>query len=156
MPTDAERVADLLRADLLRTDLAADTGAEPAMASLYADSVELRHTPPLPTDAPLSGAFLRDVSIAETAAARRALPDLARDENSVTVDGNSIRLQSTVTGTLATTGESIKVHTDVVVEVRDGRIVAMEARLGADAMATWGTVLAAGGFEIPTVSREAP
>ncbi len=144
MTTDVEQVAEQLRADYASPD----PDREPAMASLFAETVELRHTPPAPTDGPLPGAMLREVALAETRAANRAFTEMVRDNVQVTVDGSSIRLQSTTKGTLVT-GEAVSIDTDVVVEVKEGRIVAMEARMDEEAGAQWRQALEAGGFEVP-------
>jgi hypothetical protein len=118
------------------------------MASLFAETVELEHVPPAPTDGPLPGAMLREVAIAETQAANRAFTEVTRDDVRVTVNGSSIRLQSTTKGTLVT-GESVSIDTDVVVEIQDGRIVAMEARMSEEDGKRWRQALEAGGFEVP-------
>src|SRR5262245_3289172 len=104
MSADVEQVAERLRADYESPD----ANGEPAMASLFAETVQLKHTPPAPTDGPLPGAMLREVAIAETKAANRAFTEMTRDNVQVTVDGSSIRLQSTTKGTLVT-GDSVSI-----------------------------------------------
>jgi hypothetical protein len=145
MSASVEEVAEQLRADYESPD----PDREPAMASLFAETVRLVHTPPAPTDGPLPGAMLREVALAETRAANRAFTEMTRDNVQVTVDGSSIRLRSTTNGTLVT-GESVSIDTDVIVEIEDGRIVAMEARMDEEAGARWRQALEAGGFEPPT------
>jgi hypothetical protein len=144
MSSDVEAIAARLRADY---ESPSPDGV-PAMATLFADSVELRHDPPIPTDGPIPGATLRDVAIAETRAANRAFTEVVRDNVEVTVDGPSIRVRATTKGTLMT-GAAISIDTDVVVEVRDGEIVAMNAHLGDENTARWREALEAGGFERP-------
>jgi hypothetical protein len=144
MTADVQQVAEQLRADYASPD----PDREPAMASLFAATVELKHVPPAPTDGPLPGAMLRDVAIAETQAANRAFTEVTRDNVQVTVNGSSIRLQSTTKGTLVN-GESVSIDTDVVVEIQDGRIVAMEARMSEEDGKRWRQALEAGGFEAP-------
>ena len=143
MSTDVEEIAQRLRADYASQD----PDREPAMASLFGETVELRHDPPAPTDGPLAGAMLRDVVIAESRAAYHAFTDVVRDNIDVTVDGSSIRIRATTKGTLVT-GDAISVDTDVVVEIRDGRIVAMSSRMGEEDGARWRQALEAGGFEV--------
>lgn len=144
MSADVEAIAERLRADY---ESPSPDGI-PAMATLFADTVELRHDPPIASDGPIPGSALRDVAIAETQAANRAFTEVVRDNVDVTVDGSSIRIRATTKGTLVT-GATLSIDTDVVVEVRDGRIVAMSAHLGDDNTARWREALAAGGFEPP-------
>jgi ketosteroid isomerase-like protein len=137
-------VADELRAAYR----AGPSAGHAVMASLFGESVVLRHDPPLPTDGPIPGGFLREMSGLETAAAHRALPDLRYESVDVSGDDDAVRVRATVTGTLAT-GEVVAVTTDVLLELSDGRIVGLTGALGPDDQEQWSAVLAAGGFEVP-------
>jgi ketosteroid isomerase-like protein len=127
---------------------AGPSAGQAVMASLFADSVVLHHDPPLPSDGPIPGAFLREMSGLETAAAHRALPDLRYDTVEVSGDDDTVRVRSKVTGTLAS-GEAVEVATDVVLDLRDGRIVGLTGHLEPHDQEQWSAVLAAGGFEVP-------
>jgi hypothetical protein len=118
------------------------------MASLYADTIELRHNPPRRADGPIEASALRDISVADMAAVNRGLTEREFDTPRITVEGSSIRIQSTMRGTLAS-GDPIKVDNDVLLEVRDGKIVALEAHRDEESWAQWFKVLEAGGFDPP-------
>ncbi len=145
MTTSAENVATQLRRGF-------ESGAgQEAMAALYADEVMLRHDPPLETDGSIDAAVLAAVSRAEMEAAQRALPDIAQSDIEVTVEGDRVDFSTVIRGTLET-GKAVEVETRVRFTVADDRIVGMEGRLDADSRATWGEVLAAGGFTIPVAN----
>jgi hypothetical protein len=118
-----------------------------ALASLFAETIELRHEPSHPSDGPISGRLLAEVSRREVDAAGRALPDLASNVE-VTVEGDSLRVRSRTTGTLSD-GTKVDVQTNTVFVVADGAIVGLYSDMDEASMAAWGHVLAAGGFEIP-------
>ena len=86
MSSDASGIADRLRAAYL----AGPDEAQAVTASLYADTVELRHSPPLPSDGPVDASFLKDISAREGGAIRRAIPDMTYDDVQVTVDGDQV------------------------------------------------------------------
>jgi ketosteroid isomerase-like protein len=144
MTTDAERIADQLRAE----SSAPQQGGPSVMASLYADTVELRHTPPRRADGPIEASALRAISVADMAAVSRGLKEREFDTPRITVEGSSIRIQSTMRGTMAS-GDPIKVDNDVLLEVRDGKIVTLEAHRDEESWAQWFKVLEAGGFDPP-------
>ncbi len=141
MTADAEEVARLLRDDYASPR----SGGPPALAGLFAETVALRHGSGLPSDGEIPGARLRELSIAEHAAARRALPDMMHEDVNVVVDGAFVEVRATTKGTLAD-GTPVRVASDIRLEVRGGKVVMLEARFAEDQMAAWAAVLAAGDF----------
>jgi len=142
MGTSAEDIAEELRAalgDVVKT--------QEVMARRFAEQIELRHVPPHPSDGPMPSRLLVEVARREVAAVERALPDRVTDGD-VTVDGNAIRVQNRTRGTLSD-GTTVDVQTDTRFTVADGEIVGLESNMDAASMEAWGTVLAAGGFELP-------
>jgi hypothetical protein len=146
MTTDAEQVAEQLQGDYT----AAEEGRQPVMASLFADTIALHHLPLRDdrVDGPIEASVLRDISIADMAAVGRALTDRSVEKPHISVEGSFIRIRSAVKGTLAT-GEPIEVGNEVLLEVRDGKIVAMVAYRDAESWAQWEKVLEAGNFQPP-------
>jgi hypothetical protein len=143
MGGDVAEIAARLRA------VAEDRGrSQQLLASLFATSVELRHDPPHPSDGPVAGALLAEISRREVEAADRALVDL-RSESDVDVESNDgIRLRVRTTGAFAD-GRTVDVQIHTRLTVADGSVVALQADMDDAAMAAWGEVLVAGGFEIP-------
>ena len=142
MASSASEIADRMRA------VAADrVQAQQLLASLFAESIELRHEPGLPSDGPIPGRVLAEVSRREVEAAGRAMPDMT-SETQIEVEGDGIRMQSRTTGTLAD-GTRVDVHTESLLTVANGEITGLRARLDETSMAAWGAVLVAGGFELP-------
>ena len=142
MGTSADEIADELRAasgDVVKT--------QEVMARRFAEQIELRHVPPHPSDGPMPSRVLVEVARREVAAVERALPDRVTDGD-VTVVGDAIRVQNRTQGTLSD-GTRIDVRTDTRFTVADGAIVALESNMDAASMEAWGSVLAAGGFELP-------
>ena len=80
----------------------------------------------------------------------RALTDGLAREVDVTVEGDRVRMRSSVRGTLAD-GTTVDYTTEVVLGIRDGEIASMEASLDEDAMAQHRLVLDAGSYERPNV-----
>jgi len=141
--------------------LRSEAGATPlervrAKAAFFADEMTLRHHPPLPADGLIKGAELARVSEAEAAAICRVVPDLANVKLTMTVEGSRVRVESTDRGT-GPSGEPIELRGHVLIEVRGGRIVAMDAHWEDDgASRTLLTeLLATGGFDIPPEARAA-
>jgi ketosteroid isomerase-like protein len=118
------------------------------MASLFADTVELTHVPPLPADGPIAASDLSEISAADMQAVSRGLHNRSADQPSISVEGSSVRIRSTMRGTLAN-GDPIRVDGEVLLEVRDGRIVALQSHRDPESWAQWFKVLAAGHFEPP-------
>ncbi|MGO8864542.1 MAG: hypothetical protein ACLQRH_27755 [Acidimicrobiales bacterium] len=141
---DAERIAELLRADAE----APRSGRPSAMSSLFAETIELSHVPSLPADGPITADLLRAISAADMAAVSRGLLNLVAEKATVTVEASSIRIRSSLRGNLAT-GKPIKVDNDVLIEIRDGKIVALQGHRDEDSWAQWFEVLEAGDFDPP-------
>jgi len=142
MGTTADDIAEELRAasgDVVKT--------QEVMARRFAEHIELRHVPPLESDGPIAARLLVEVARREVAAVERALPDRVTDGD-VAVVGDVIRVQNRTQGTLSD-GTSVDVRTDTRFTVADGAIVGLESNMDAASMQAWGTVLAAGGFELP-------
>ena len=142
MGTSAEDIADELRAaagDVVKT--------QEVLARRFAEQIELRHVPPLDSDGPIAARVLTEVAGREVAAVERALSNRITDGD-VTVEGDIIRVQNRTRGTL-TDGTKIDVQTDTRFTVAEGAIVGLESNIDAASMQAWGTVLTAGGFELP-------
>lgn len=138
----ANDVADQLRA--AQGNLIAN---QEALARLFADEVRLRHEPAHPSDGPLPGRLLAEMSRREVEAVRRALPD-AEQSSEITVEGDGVRMRGRTRGTLAD-GTAIDVQTNTLFTVADGRIVELHSDMDAQSMEAWGRVLGAGGIEVP-------
>jgi hypothetical protein len=142
MGTPADEIAEELRVakgDVVKT--------QAILERRFAEQIELRHVPPLESDGPIAARLLIEVAGREVAAVERALPDRVTDGD-VTVDGDVIRVQNRTQGTLSD-GTTVDVQTDTRFTVSDGAIVGLESNMDAASMQAWGTVLAAGGFELP-------
>lgn len=147
--------AVVVAAQLLRSE----AGASPlervrAKAALFAEEMTLHHHPPLPADGLIKGAELARVSEGQAAALCKAVPDLANVKLTMTVEGSRVRVESTDQGT-GPNGEPIELRGHMVLEVRGGRIVGMDAYWEEDgASRTLLTeVLARGGFDLPPEAR---
>jgi hypothetical protein len=123
-------------------------GAQEVLARRFAEAVELRHDPPSPSDGPIPGALLAEVSRREVEAVGRALRDRVDGESEVTVDGDVIHLRGRTQGTLHD-GSTIDVRTSTRFTVAKGEIVALQSEMDAASGEAWGRVLTAGGFEVP-------
>jgi hypothetical protein len=117
------------------------------VASLFAENVELRHEPPLPTDGPVPGRALAEISRREVEAASRALADL-HSATSITVEGSAFCMRTHIMGTLRD-GTAVDVQTGARFTVERGQIVGVLAQMDDATMSQWAHVLAAGAFEIP-------
>jgi ketosteroid isomerase-like protein len=143
MSTSVSEVADQMRA------VAHDRAkSRELLSGLFAEKVELRHSPPSPSDGPIPGSLLADVSKREVEALARALPDLVHEEPEITVEGDAIRVRGRTLGTLAD-GTNIDVRTNTLFAVADGAIVGLQSDMDPLSVSAWQKVLAAGGFEIP-------
>jgi ketosteroid isomerase-like protein len=143
MDNSAEEIAAELRA-------AADNEVttQEVLARRFADSVELRHIPPHPTDGPIPGPLLGEVSAREVAAVGRALRDRDDSDADITIDGDAVRVRRRTRGMLAD-GTKVDVRTSTRFVVADGAIVGLESDMDTASMEAWGKVLAAGAFEMP-------
>jgi hypothetical protein len=83
-------VADQLRAAFH----AGPDEAQDAMRSLYAEQVEVRHVPALPSDGVVHRARLLEVSTREAAAVRSAIPDEHYGEIHIDADADRIHIRS--------------------------------------------------------------
>ena len=118
------------------------------LVSLFAETVELRHVPPSPSDGPIPGSLLSDVSGREVAALARALPDAEQGDSEVTVEDDAVRVRVRTTGTLAD-GTPIDVVTNTLFTIADGAIVGLQSDMDPASVEAWKQVLAAGAFEAP-------
>jgi hypothetical protein len=143
MTESVQDIAERLRA------VADDPAAfQRTLAPLFADAIELRHEPALATDDRIPGRLIAEASRLETEATARALSTSLETRSDVLVEGDDLRVIGRVAGTLAD-GTVIDVHTDVLFTIADGQIVGLRSQMDDASMASWGQVLAAGGFEIP-------
>jgi hypothetical protein len=141
---DTRQVADELRT-------AFENGPDAAhrvLSSLYDDTVELRHVPPLPSDGTVDGERLREASSREAAAVKSAIPDQRYDTVEVVADAAGVHIKARIRGTLST-GRDVRLLAEMWCTVRAGRIVAIEHRMDEDALAGWVEVAAAGGLKAP-------
>jgi ketosteroid isomerase-like protein len=130
-------------------DAAGDLAAsQEALSGLFADEVQLRHDPPHPSDGPIPGRLLAEVSRREVAAVTRALPDAVHSDSEITVDGDGVGMRGRTRGVLPD-GTEIDVRTNTLFTVADGRIVGLLSDMDPASMESWGRVLAAGGFQVP-------
>jgi ketosteroid isomerase-like protein len=113
------------------------------LASLFAEEVELRHTPASPFDGPIPGAALADAVRGEVQAVAQAMPDATHEPGDITVEGEGVRMRSSVSGTLAD-GTPVEVRTDTLLTIAGGSIVALGSDMDAATMELWGRVLAEG------------
>jgi ketosteroid isomerase-like protein len=143
-------IADALRAASTSTD-----GAASVLAGLYAEKVELRHVPGLPTDGPVDGALLGEMGRREVAASGRALVRTGDPATQITVEGDDIRMRNRTQGRLED-GTVVDVETNTLLRVSDGRIVELVSEMDDASMQAWGQVLVAGGIEVPEGFLEAP
>jgi ketosteroid isomerase-like protein len=139
MTKSASEIAEEMRA------VAHDrTKSRELLASLFAENVELRHVPARPSDGPIAGSFLAEVSRREVEALPRALHDAVHDEAEITVEGDAVRVRGRTSGTLPD-GTTIGVRTNTLLTIADGVIVALQA----PSTEAWQKVLVVGGFEVP-------
>ena len=141
---NAKQIAEQLRTAFENGPEAAQT----ALRALYADTLELHHVPPLPSDGTVDGERMREASGREAAAVKSAIPDQHYDNIEVIADRSRVHVKAWIQGTL-TTGKSIRVLSEMWCTVRDGRIIAIEHLMDKDAMAGWVEVAAAGGMKVP-------
>jgi ketosteroid isomerase-like protein len=142
-------MADSVREIAQQLAAAADPGGSwEALTRLFAKEVELRHDPPAPTDGPISGALLAQISLHEMEALSRALPDATHDQPEITVEGNAIRIRRRTQGSLPD-GTPVDFRTNTVFSIAEGRVVALQSDMDGESVRMWQRVLSAGGFPPP-------
>ena len=104
--------------------------------------------PPVDSDGPLPGALLAEVSRCEADAMTCALTDAIDRDVDVTVEGASVRMRSSVRGTLRD-GTPVDYTTEVVLGIAGGEVVSMEAHLDEARRGQHRLVLDAGNFQRP-------
>jgi ketosteroid isomerase-like protein len=122
--------------------------AQSALCALYADTVELRHVPALPSDGIVEGSRLREASSREAAAIRTAIPDYVYDDVQVDRAGDRVHVKAWIQGTTVT-GSPVRLLSEMHCSVRDGRIVGVEHLMDKDTLAAWTEVATAGGLRVP-------
>jgi ketosteroid isomerase-like protein len=142
--TDAEDVA----CRLAEAYAAGPDAAQSLLGSLYADEMELRHVPALPSDGMVAGARVREVNGQEAQAINGLLSDRSFGDVEIAVEGDLVRVAAVVTGTLAD-GKAVRLPTDLRLTVRGSRIVGLEHHMGEEAMKGWAEVAAAAGMKVP-------
>jgi len=141
----APDTADGVARRLERAIIAGPEEFRRALGNLYANSVELRHEPPLAPDGIVDGRRLAASTETEAAAIAKAISDQRYGESEVTVDGRVVVLKMALTGLLAD-GRSVSLPTHIRCAVDDGRVVAITHVMGPDAMRAWAEVAVAGGL----------
>jgi ketosteroid isomerase-like protein len=116
-----------------------------ALGSLYADQVEYRHEPPLPSDGFVDGARLGASADREATALTGALADARYGEHEVIVEGDVVAVSSALEGTLPD-GRGVSLPLRMRCRVEDGRIAAVTHAMGAEVMRAWAEVAVAGGM----------
>ena len=115
------------------------------LGGLYADEVELRHEPPLPSDGLVDGRRLAESSDREAAAIASTIADQRYGDSDVTLDGEVVTVRTALEGTLPD-GRAVSLPTEMRCRVGAGRVVAITHALGPDAMRAWAEVAVAGGL----------
>ena len=144
MTDDAAAVAQQLKTAFE----AGPEAAQSALCALYADTVELRHVPALPSDGVVEGSRLREASNQEAAAIRGAIPDYVYDDVQIALVGDRVHVKVWIHGTIAT-GSPVRLLSEMHCSVRDGRIVGVEHIMNKDTATAWAEVAAAGGLRVP-------
>jgi hypothetical protein len=120
-------------------------GSWRALTRLFAKEVELRHDPPAPTDGPIPGALLAQISQREVEALSRAVPNATHDPPEITVEGNAIRIRRRTQGSLPD-GTPVDLRTNTLFSIAEGRVVALQSDMDGESVRMWQRVLFAGGF----------
>jgi hypothetical protein len=121
----------------------------------FADKVNLSHDPPSERDGPIDGAALSAIARAEVEAMARAFAEPPeREVLHTSVEGRFVTTRTATRGMLVD-GTPIDYETEVVLEVDDGVIVGMRARLDEANATQHRMVLTAGQFQRPTGNSEA-
>ena len=118
------------------------------LATLYADTVELQHSPPRPGDGSWPASTLVAVAKEELDAIQRAIPDAVVHVPLVVVDRDAVRVCNRIEGVLVD-GTRIDLTTNTVFTVSDGRVVGLRSEMTSDDAQACGGVVAAGAFEVP-------
>ena len=121
--------------------------AADAQIAHFAEKFEMTHNPPSAGDGVLELDALRAGRNMELDAFMKAMPDF-REEAEITVEGDKINVELTISGTLAD-GETLKAKIPTVYTVKDGKIVSMLATLDPEFMTKLFTALSSVGFEYP-------
>lgn len=116
-----------------------------ALLGLYADEINMGHTPPMPMDGPWTLPAMTALARTEQAAFSKALPNTVRERVQVTVEDNRIDYSAAWTGKRSD-GRDVQVTMDAEFWVRDGRIVAQNLKMPAAMLAIYGELLMSGGF----------
>jgi hypothetical protein len=135
-------------ADAFRAAGADRAKSSELLASLYADTVQMQHSPPGPGDGPWLATTLVALAKQEVAAVGRALPDALVHPPVVSIEGDALRIRNRIEGDLAD-GTRIDITTNTVFTVADGRIVGLRSEMDPTDAQTWIQVLTAGAFEVP-------
>ena len=131
-----ESVHDI--AERLRVVADDRTVFQQTLASLFAGAVQLHHEPARPTDGPIPGRLIAEVSRLETEAAGRRLSLMSLESRTeIVVDGHAVRVIGRVTGTLGD-GTAIDVHTNVDFTIADGKIVGLLSDMDEASTTNWG------------------
>lgn len=116
-----------------------------ALRELFADRVEYRHDPPLPSDGVIDADRIARSSRSEASAITSALVDQRHEQVDVVVDGDEVTVHTMTLGTLAD-GRSVHLPLEMRCRVDGGQIAAITHVMGAGAMKAWAEVAVAGGL----------
>jgi hypothetical protein len=141
---DIEAVAEQLRAGFA----AGPAEAQSTLRALYADLLEYRHRPPLPSDGIVERARLDSGAKKEAGAIGALIPDLRHDAVDVVIDGDHIDVRVRLGGTLPN-GDTVHLRSEMAATVVEGRIVAIEHHMDDGIMDEWIQVAAAAGLATP-------
>jgi hypothetical protein len=126
MAGSTEQLAADLRAAI------AGGGVETVLAAHLADPVSIHHDPAMPTDGPMTRDAFTQILTGNPMAA--ALPDGQRSYGTLSVEGDEVSFESTLSGT-SRTGEAMRVANRTVLTIADGQIVKLVQRYEPSAMA---------------------
>jgi hypothetical protein len=113
----------------------------------FGDKVEVVHEPAMPSDGVMDGAELRTMTGNETAAIEQGIPD-ASYEGTVTVDGDDITVNATLSGSLPD-GDTFAVTIPMMFTVKDGEVVRMGSKLDPGVGEQMMKAFSSAGIEIP-------
>ena len=118
----------------------------PTLGGLYAEEVELRHEPALPSDGVVDGRRLAASSDREAAAITGALSDQRYDDVDVSVADDRVTVGASLVGTLAD-GRVVRLPTRMHCRIDEsGHVAAITHDMGPEAMRAWAVVAVAGGL----------
>jgi ketosteroid isomerase-like protein len=137
--SDAEVVAEKLRASYAESWEA----GRASVATFFAETVEVRHQPPLPTDGLTPGAEVGEASTAEFGAYKNMLTDF-REETTISVDGDRVICDVVLAGAMAD-GTEVRAPVKQVLTIKGDVATKNEVSLEPEVLAQLIEIVTAGG-----------